>query len=278
MIMKKIKKFLKSKYKILLVFIIGAIIFGGGMYAATLFNSDQVLYNGTTTVKDALDDLYDKQLKSYTFNNLDVSNHGDCSTWKDGTWTAIVPQYKADRNGTESGGETCAFVATLPTSINVDTLQYCNVRLDGFMDKTLSSSDSGELFRLQNSTTAYPFYSFSMYVVSVRDFTLSGAGTAWVPFNSVNDLSFNAYMTGDTTFTQNSSSTSDTSYMLSGCQAIRNKVYLYVTHFCTDAGTDGCSSTYGWYTRASSFKMSGEIVYNEAESDSDAPPVINPEY
>ena len=65
--MKKIKKFLLGNIKTVVAFILGIIISGTTVYAATiLFNSNQVGYDNTssgmsaTNVQDALDELYTK--------------------------------------------------------------------------------------------------------------------------------------------------------------------------------------------------------------------------
>lgn len=61
--MKKVKKFLIKNIKIVVAFILGIIISGGAVYAATtLYSSDQLsyTYNGQATVEGALDDLYTK--------------------------------------------------------------------------------------------------------------------------------------------------------------------------------------------------------------------------
>ena len=65
--MKEVKKFLKGNMKIVVAFIIGIIISGTTVFAATiLLTSDQVEYYNTnsgmtaTNVKDALDELYEK--------------------------------------------------------------------------------------------------------------------------------------------------------------------------------------------------------------------------
>ena len=60
----KIRKFLLKNIKIVISFVIGAVISGGAVYAATiLFASNQVSYN-STNVQDALDNLY---IKAYTW-------------------------------------------------------------------------------------------------------------------------------------------------------------------------------------------------------------------
>ena len=65
--MKKVKKFLLGNIKTVVAFILGIIISGTGVYAATIiYNSNQVGYDNTssgmsaTNVQDALDELYTK--------------------------------------------------------------------------------------------------------------------------------------------------------------------------------------------------------------------------
>lgn len=64
--MKKTKKFLLGNIKIVVAFILGAIISGTGVYAAILYASSDVGYDNTssgmtaTNVQDALDELYTK--------------------------------------------------------------------------------------------------------------------------------------------------------------------------------------------------------------------------
>ena len=65
--MKKIKKFLLGNIKTVVAFILGIIISGTTVYAATIiFNSNQIGYDNTrsgmsvTNVQDALDELYTK--------------------------------------------------------------------------------------------------------------------------------------------------------------------------------------------------------------------------
>ena len=65
--MKKVKIFIKNNIKTVIAFILGMIISGTGVYAATiLFASNEVSYDNTssgmtaTNVQDALDELYTK--------------------------------------------------------------------------------------------------------------------------------------------------------------------------------------------------------------------------
>ena len=75
--MKKVKNLFKnSKTKFILGLILGIILTGGGVYAATIGNSKDVFYDNATSnlsstnVQDALDELYQKlNKKVYFFGN-----------------------------------------------------------------------------------------------------------------------------------------------------------------------------------------------------------------
>ena len=64
--MKKVRKIFKNNYKILIGLILGVIISVGGVYAAATISGSTVSYSNTTsglsstTVQDAIDELYDK--------------------------------------------------------------------------------------------------------------------------------------------------------------------------------------------------------------------------
>ncbi len=81
--MKKVKNLFKnSKTKFILGLILGIILTGGGVYAATIGNSKDVFYDNATSnlsstnVQDALDELYQKLNKKVYF-------YGD--TYRDGS-------------------------------------------------------------------------------------------------------------------------------------------------------------------------------------------------
>ena len=59
------KKGLNEKFKIVFAFFLGAFIFGGGVYAASVINSSDVSYR-SSNVQAALDELYEK-----AYNNCD---------------------------------------------------------------------------------------------------------------------------------------------------------------------------------------------------------------
>lgn len=62
--MKKIRKLLKNNIKVIIAFVVGVIISGGTVYAATILAANQVGYDNTTSgitstnVQGALDELY----------------------------------------------------------------------------------------------------------------------------------------------------------------------------------------------------------------------------
>ena len=68
--MGRIVKHLKNNYKIIIGIIIGAVISGGGVYAATVIAASNVGYSdnaslGATNVQDAIDKLYAKADNQY---------------------------------------------------------------------------------------------------------------------------------------------------------------------------------------------------------------------
>ena len=110
--MKKIKNFLKNNIKLFVGIIIGIIISGTSVYAATiLFNSNQVGYDNTssgmsaTNVQDALDELYTKANKWLNPNDMGTpqyyafgkykgwcsSTDTQCNSYADFPTTATTP-------------------------------------------------------------------------------------------------------------------------------------------------------------------------------------------
>ncbi len=85
--MKKVKNLFKnSKTKFILGLILGIILTGGGVYAATIGNSKDVFYDNATSnlsstnVQDALDELYDKinnKLTTYAFGTPTINSPVD---------------------------------------------------------------------------------------------------------------------------------------------------------------------------------------------------------
>ena len=85
--MKKVKNLFKnSKTKFILGLILGIILTGGGVYAATIGNSKDVFYDNATSnlsstnVQDALDELYDKinnRLTTYAFGTPTINSPVD---------------------------------------------------------------------------------------------------------------------------------------------------------------------------------------------------------
>ena len=85
--MKKVKNLFKnSKTRFILGLILGIILTGGGVYAATIGNSKDVFYDNATSnlsstnVQDALDELYDKinnRLTTYAFGTPTINSPVD---------------------------------------------------------------------------------------------------------------------------------------------------------------------------------------------------------
>ncbi len=85
--LKKVKNLFKnSKTKFILGLILGIILTGGGVYAATIENSKDVFYDNATSnlsstnVQDALDELYDKinnKLTTYAFGTPTINSPVD---------------------------------------------------------------------------------------------------------------------------------------------------------------------------------------------------------
>ena len=73
---KRVKKFINNRVKIIIAFILGALISGGTVYAAYLYEADEVSYSNTTSgatttnVQDALDELYTKSNTWINPNNI----------------------------------------------------------------------------------------------------------------------------------------------------------------------------------------------------------------
>ena len=68
--MGRIIKHLKNNYKIIIAFILGVVISGGGVYAAVVITSKEITYEdntsiGATNVQDAIDKLYAKADNQY---------------------------------------------------------------------------------------------------------------------------------------------------------------------------------------------------------------------
>ena len=90
--MKKLKKIFMNNLKLLIGIIIGTVVSGVIVYAATLVASSEVSYtlNGQSTVKGALDDLYTKAQ-----NSGDDSNSIDFTTLATSTNKRVL----ASKNG-----------------------------------------------------------------------------------------------------------------------------------------------------------------------------------
>ena len=75
---KKVKKFINNRVKIIIAFILGALISGGTVYATYLYEADDVSYSNTTSgmastnVQDALDELYDLHYKFLSVGSTSI--------------------------------------------------------------------------------------------------------------------------------------------------------------------------------------------------------------
>lgn len=73
--MRKVKSFLLENIKTIVAFILGIVISGGTVYAATiLFSSNQVVYtnNGQSTVQSALNELYTRTNSLMNLNSIEL--------------------------------------------------------------------------------------------------------------------------------------------------------------------------------------------------------------
>ena len=160
--MKKVKKFLIGNVKTVVAFIIGIVISGTSVYAATiLFNSNQVGYDNTTSgmtstnVQDALDELYTKANRNITgdgvtnvgfqtnaANTVFANSNGVCivrkgklSCFKTNNWSVEqthIQQVFSDIS--------CYVNSSLVSCTASDF--YCTVRSDGAVGCYDSSDDS----------------------------------------------------------------------------------------------------------------------------------------
>ena len=81
--MKEVRNFSKKNYKLVVAFLIGVLLAGTGVYAATYINAENVSYTNTTSglsatnVQDALDEAYNNNdlknrsniVEAYTYNS-----------------------------------------------------------------------------------------------------------------------------------------------------------------------------------------------------------------
>ena len=167
--MKKVKNLFKnSKTKFILGLILGIILTGGGVYAATIGNSKDVYYDNATSnlsstnVQDALDELYDKinnRLTTYAFGTPTINSPVDFQkviassgsnvfVKKQGSQLSVCLYYNnrlfCMKNGTENWetnkamlnettfpGATCS--ASSPNAHCYADSFDCNASLDGYV-------------------------------------------------------------------------------------------------------------------------------------------------
>ena len=98
--MKKLSKFIKNNIKVLVAFILGVLVSGIGVYAVTVASSSVSYSNATsgstsTTVKEALDELYDTAKKCIKKRNL-----------SDDSWDDIINNVRSGLSGVYTIGST----------------------------------------------------------------------------------------------------------------------------------------------------------------------------
>lgn len=146
--MKKVKKFLLGNIKTVVSFILGIIISGVTVYAATIIASNQVGYDNTssgmsaTNVQDAIDELYTKAnsiecKKGYAKQN-ETSSGYECNK---------IEYYKNCSNGEDT---------SIPKSDNTYASYSSSCIIPNFNGTVISSSDSNSVTtcRYDNIETA----------------------------------------------------------------------------------------------------------------------------
>lgn len=102
--MKKIGNLLKDNIKLLVGIVIGGIIFGGGVYAATVISSSNVGYTdtnsiGATTVQGAIDKLYTLANQPKGKNNTVYFAYGEPTTSSTTDYTTLNKKVFVALNG-----------------------------------------------------------------------------------------------------------------------------------------------------------------------------------
>ena len=161
--MKKVKKFLLGNIKTVVAFILGGLIIGGSVYAATiLFQSNIVGYNNATSgmsatnVQAALDELYTKAntwidpsyidfgtLKTNSGGRMIASSSGICIK-RNGIVSRFRPNnYNVEKNHIQQvfSDISCTVTSTNVTCSTPDLT--CRVESDGYISCYDAFSDSG---------------------------------------------------------------------------------------------------------------------------------------
>lgn len=138
--MKKVINIVKNNKLVLLAFIIGLIISSVGVYyGATLFSSDQVIYSGTKTLKDSLDELNSK-IGVFDYATASASSDGKIFASKKGVCISrnqIVHCFKTNNYDYEKDHIQQVFSdvsCTVDSSVFCRASDFtCNVYSDGYV-------------------------------------------------------------------------------------------------------------------------------------------------
>ena len=112
--MGRIVKHLKNRTKIIIAFILGIIISGGGVYAATVIAASSVGYSdnaslGATNVQDAIDKLNTKATTKIAEAKKECPDGYICEkvpSFKDDSWSTIAANVKAGKASAYQVGDT----------------------------------------------------------------------------------------------------------------------------------------------------------------------------
>ena len=111
--MGRVVKHLKNRTKIIIAFILGIIISGGGVYAATVIAASNVGYTdnaslGATNVQDAIDKLNTKATTKIAEAKKECPDGYICSkpSFKDDSWATIAANVKAGKASAYQVGDT----------------------------------------------------------------------------------------------------------------------------------------------------------------------------
>lgn len=198
-------KIIKNNVKFITGFILGAIIFGGGVYAATLLDSNDVVYSpnsndfNATTVKEALDEIYSEIDKIYKENPLiptmtsNTTPSGVVSA--SSVYSNTYAPYKAF-DGNLATGWYCAWLNTgnwlsyqFPNPVKANRVSIyivdSGVYTTTFTVKIQASNDgsnwtdvSGDLVVEKTKTTSYFDLSTSAKYLYYRVYIVNGSSTA----------------------------------------------------------------------------------------------------
>ena len=144
----RIVKHLKNNYKIIIGIIIGAVISGGGVYAATVIAASNVGYSdnaslGATNVQDAIDKLYAKADNQYfdfatakanTTGKVFASKKGVCISRNKTVYCFKINNYDIEKDHVQQvfSDVSCD---VYPSAVDCNASDFdCFVNSDGYVD------------------------------------------------------------------------------------------------------------------------------------------------